>query len=59
MESKMPNPRNQKESKTKNSLLPHVLESIKKSIGQYENGQHISLEEFKKRHFIDGQSNTR
>jgi len=34
-----------------NSLPAHVLKGIEKSIAQYENGQTISLEEFKSRHF--------
>jgi hypothetical protein len=34
-------------------VLPlHVTESIKKSLKQFENGQTISLEEFKQKHFI-------
>jgi len=32
-------------------LPPHVAESIKKSTRQYENGQTISLLEFKEKHF--------
>ncbi len=34
-------------------VLPlHVSESIQKSLKQFENGQIISLEEFKQKHFI-------
>jgi hypothetical protein len=32
-------------------LPPHVLNGIEKSMEQYENGQTISLEEFKNKHF--------
>lgn len=46
--SKLPSP---EESKRKDSLPAHVLEGIKKSIEQYENGEYISLEEFKEKHF--------
>jgi hypothetical protein len=36
----------------KPGTLPlHVLKSIEKAINQYENGQTISLSEFKERHF--------
>jgi len=34
-----------------NTLPPHVMESVERSIKQYEAGQTISLEEFKERHF--------
>lgn len=34
-----------------NTLPPHVLKSIEISLKQFENGEGISLEEFKKRHF--------
>ncbi len=34
-----------------NALPPHVLKSIEKGMNQIENGQTISLEEFKARHF--------
>jgi len=34
-----------------NTLPPHVLKIAKESIGQYENGQTISFDEFKTRHF--------
>jgi hypothetical protein len=34
-----------------NTLPPHVLKIAEESIKQYENGQTISFEEFKKRHF--------
>ncbi len=34
-----------------NTLPPHVLKSIERGIKQIENGQAISLEEFKARHF--------
>ncbi|HEY8782198.1 MAG TPA: hypothetical protein VIM16_11310 [Mucilaginibacter sp.] len=34
-----------------NVLPPHVLNSIETSLKQYENGQTISFEEFKERHF--------
>jgi len=34
-----------------NVLPQHVLESIKEGIKQYENGQAISFEEFRERHF--------
>lgn len=33
------------------NLPPHVLAGIEKSLNQYENGETISLEEFKNRHF--------
>jgi len=34
-----------------NTLPPHVLKIAKESIKQHENGQAISFEEFKERHF--------
>jgi len=34
-----------------NTLPPHVLKSIERGMNQIENGQAISLEEFKERHF--------
>ena len=34
-----------------NTLPPHVLKSIEIGMKEYENGQTISFEEFKKRHF--------
>jgi hypothetical protein len=34
-----------------NVLPPHVLKSIEKGLKQYEDGQTISLQEFKERHF--------
>ncbi|MDP9048543.1 MAG: hypothetical protein M3N14_10425 [Bacteroidota bacterium] len=34
-----------------NSLPPHILKSIEKGIKQYENGEIISLERFKEKHF--------
>ena len=34
-----------------NILPPHVLKSIERGIEQYRNGQGISFEEFKERHF--------
>ncbi|WP_259068929.1 DUF2683 family protein [Mucilaginibacter sp. X4EP1] len=35
------------------TVLPsHVSKSIQKSLKQFENGQTISLEEFKQKHFI-------
>jgi len=34
------------------TLPEHVLNSIDKSIAQYENGQTISLKEFKEKHFL-------
>ena len=34
-----------------NTLPPHVLKSIERGMKQIENGQTISLEEFKERHF--------
>lgn len=33
------------------SLPPHVTKSIEKSIGQYEEGQTISIQQFKEKHF--------
>jgi hypothetical protein len=36
-------------------VLPlHVSKSIEKSLKQFENGQTISLEEFKQKHFVKG-----
>lgn len=32
-------------------LPPHILKIAKESIKQYENGQTISLDEFKEKHF--------
>jgi len=34
------------------TLPEHVLNSIDKSIAQYENGQTISLKEFKEKHLL-------
>jgi len=34
-----------------NKFPDHVLKSIEKGIKQYENGQTISLQEFKEKHF--------
>jgi len=34
-----------------NTLPAHVSKSIEKSIRQFENGQTISLQEFKEKHF--------
>jgi hypothetical protein len=34
-----------------NPLPPHVLKIAEESIKQYENGEAISFEEFKERHF--------
>ncbi len=34
-----------------NTLPPHILKIAEKSIEQYKNGQTISFEEFKERHF--------
>ena len=34
-----------------NTLPPHVLKCIERGMKQIENGQAISLEEFKERHF--------
>ena len=34
------------------TLPQHIVNSIDKSIMQYENGQAISLSEFKQRHFL-------
>jgi len=36
----------------KTTLPPHVLKSIEKGMKQIEDGQTISLEEFKERHFF-------
>jgi hypothetical protein len=33
------------------TLPPHVLQSIDKGLEEYKNGQTISFDEFKKRHF--------
>ena len=33
------------------NIHPHIAKSIEKSIRQYEDGQTISLEEFKEKHF--------
>jgi len=33
-------------------LAPHVAASIEKGLEQYENGSLISLDEFKKNHFL-------
>jgi len=33
------------------NIPPHIAKSIEKSIRQYEDGQTISLEEFKEKHF--------
>lgn len=33
-------------------LPPHVLKSIEKGFNQIENGEGISIEEFKERHFL-------
>ena len=34
-----------------NDFPPYVLENIEEGIKQYENGQTISLDEFKEKHF--------
>ena len=34
------------------TLPPHVVSGIQESIKQYENGETISWDEFKERHFI-------
>lgn len=34
-----------------NSLPPHVVKSIEKSMKEFRNGQTIPLEEFKQKHF--------
>jgi len=34
-----------------NTLPPHVIKGIEKSLKQYEDGQTISLQEFKDKHF--------
>lgn len=56
MESKPKIPEN-KEPKGKfdtraNTLPPHVLESAKRGLEQFENDEGISIEEFEERHFL-------